>query len=778
MTTPVEIPKLVGTRVKRREDPRLITGHGQYVDDIQFVHGLSMAIRRSELAHARIRSIDTSKAKAVPGVVAVLTAADLGDAAVQTPAAPATPDAKLAPRHVLTGDKVRHVGDPIAVVVAEDRYIARDGADAIEIDFEELPAIVDLEAAAQPGAVKVHDELDDNISYYWTVATGDVDDAFAKADVTVKQKMYSQRLMGFPLETRSIAAQWQEGEEHLTIWSSTQIPHLLKNLLAALLGLQETQIRAIAPEVGGGFGVKADVYPEELLCAILARRLGRPIKYVETRQENFQATVQGRGQVGDCELAASRDGTISALRMKILGDQGGYTQLFTNAVPTLSGLMATGVYDIPAVKVDIYGVFTNTVPTGAYRGAGRPEATYYIERLLDLLAQELNMDPVELRRKNAIPTEKFPYTTATGVVYDSANYGPAIDKALAMIGYDQVRDQQKSGPENNKYLGVGVSTWTEICGFHPSAAMNLSGWEYGKVTFERGGTIEVQTGTSPHGQGEETSFAQIVADEFGVPIESIRVVHGDTDKVAHGVGTFGSRAITVGGAAIYMSVQKVKEKMKRFAAHMMDANEADLEVGNGKISVKGSPDRSVPIGEVVAAAYNAFALPPDTEPGLEAVSYFEPPNFTFPFGVHAAVVEVDGDTGEIALKRYVAVDDCGRIISPLLVAGQVHGGVAQGVGQAFYEEVVYDENGQLISGSLMDYGVPHAENFPRMELDHTVTPNPLNPLGVKGIGEAGTIAASPTVVSAVMDALKPFGVKHLDMPLRPEKVWRAMHNGG
>jgi len=777
MTTQVEVPKLVGTRVKRREDPRLITGHAAYTDDIQLMRGLHMAIRRSEYAHARIASINIDAAKAMPGVVAVITGADVENLIAPLPTVPVNPDNKMPPHRALALDKVRHVGEAIAVVVAEDRYAARDAVDAIEVEFEELPAVVDVEEAAKPGSSKVWDEFDDNISYLVPLQTGDVDDAFAKADVKISQRMVSQRLMGTPLETRAILADWQPGEEQLTLWSSTQIPHLLKPNIAGLLGIPEHHVRVIAPEVGGGFGVKAEIYGEEALCAALSRMLERPVKYVETRSENFQATVQGRGQVGYYDIAATKEGKVTAIRVKILADNGAYCQLFTNLVPTLSGLMLTGVYDIPAVSSEIYGVFTNKTATGAYRGAGRPEATYYIERMMDLLALELNMDPVEVRRRNMIPTAAFPYTTACGLTYDSGDYPPTVDLALKMAGYQGLREQQKQGPQNGKYMGIGVSSWTEVSGFGPSAALPAGGWEFGKVSFDRTGAITVQTGASPHGQGQETSFAQIAADGFGVPIESIKVVHGDTDKVPHGVGTFGSRATAVGGAAIVMSVNKVKEKMKRFAAHLMDANEADLEVGNAKVWVKGSPDKSVGLAEIVGAAYNATNLPPDTEPGLEAISYFEPGNFTFPYGVHIAVVEVDAETGHVQLKKYIAVDDCGTIINPMLVDGQVHGGVAQGVGQALYEEVVHDDSGQLISGSLMDYALPHAENFCWLETGTTVTPSPVNPLGAKGVGEAGTIASSPAVVSAVLDALKPFGVKHLDMPLKPEKVWQAMQGG-
>jgi carbon-monoxide dehydrogenase large subunit len=772
MTT-TQVPKLVGARVKRREDPRLITGRASYVDDIQLVRMLYMAVVRSEHAHGRIVSVNTTRAKSMPGVRLVLTAEDIPP--LSLPSAPGTPDAKLPPHPPLARGKVRHVGDPIAVVIAEDRYQATDAAETVEVNIEPLPAVVDVEHATDPGAPQIHDEAPRNIGYVWALQAGETDAAFRTAAATVKQKMISQRLMGTPLETRAVLADFRPGANQLTLWSSTQIPHLLKPNLAGLLGLPETDVRVIAPEVGGGFGVKAEIYPEELLCCLASRQLGRPVKWVETRSENFQATVQGRGQVAEYELAADSNGKVLGMRVRITADLGGYLQLFTGLVPTLSGLMLPGVYDIRNVDAEIKGVFTTKTATGAYRGAGRPEATYYIERMMDILAAKLQMDPVELRRRNFIAKDKFPYATACGLVYDTGDYDATTREALETVRYDDLRREQAQKRQQGIYMGIGISTWVEICGFGPSAALpGVGGWEYAKVKAERTGKVTVHTGASPHGQGQETSFAQIVADQFAIPIEDITVVHGDTAMVGHGVGTFGSRATVVGGAAVMKAAIQVRDKAKRFAAHLMDASEGDLELVEGRVQVVGSPDRSMAWAEVVNAAYAAMNLPPDTEPGLEATTYFEPPNFTFPFGTHIAVVEVDKETGEVKLTRYVAVDDCGNIINPLLVEGQVHGGVVQGIAQALTEEVVHDENGQVLTGTLMDYALPTAEMFPRFEVANTVTTTPVNPLGAKGIGEAGTIAASPTIVSAVCDALAPFGVRHLDMPLGSEKVWRAM----
>lgn len=772
MTTAVETPKMVGSRVKRREDPRLITGRGTYVDDIELVRMTHMAVVRSEYAHARLLNVDTTKARSMPGVVLIMTAEDVPIPSM--PGVPVDPE-KVPPHPPLATDKVRHVGDPIALVIAETRYQARDAAEAIEVEYEPLGAVVDPERATDPDAPQIHDTIERNVAYYWNAQSGDIEDALARAPVRITQKMLSQRLAGVPLEGRAVLADYRPGQESLTLWTSTQIPHLVRTNLSALMGIPEQNIRVVAPEVGGGFGVKLELYAEEVLAILASKQLGRPVKWIESRSENFQNTTQGRGQVAEYELAADRDGTILGLRARITADLGAYLQVFTALVPTFSGLMAPGVYDITNFDLQITGVFTNKTATAAYRGAGRPEATFYIERMLDLLAAELGMDPVEVRRRNFIKPEQFPYTTASGLVYDTGDYEKTTQKCLEVIGYDGLRREQEQARAEGRLMGIGVSTWAEICGFAPSAAMpGTGGWEYALVKVERTGKVTVHTGASPHGQGEETSFAQIVADQFGIPIEDITVLHGDTAIVSHGLGTFGSRAMAVGGAAVFNAAAEVQDKVKQIAAHMMDASEDDLELAGGRVQVKGSPDRAKPWAEVVNAAYAAIGLPEGMEPGLEAKSYFEPPNFTFPFGTHAAVVEIDRETGHVKLTRYVAVDDCGNIINPLLVEGQIHGGLAQGIAQALTEEVVHDENGQVLTGTLMDYAVPTADLFPRFETANTVTTTPVNPLGAKGIGEAGTIASSPTVVSAVMDALAPFGVRHIDMPLKSEKIWRAM----
>ncbi|MGD9894497.1 MAG: glyceraldehyde dehydrogenase subunit alpha [Dehalococcoidia bacterium] len=772
MTSAVEPPKMVGSRVKRREDPRLITGRGTYVDDIELVRMTHMSVVRSEYAHARLLSVDTSAAQSMPGVILVMTADDVAIASL--PGVPVDPE-KVPAHPVLAKDKVRHVGDPIAVVIAETRYQARDAAEAITVEYDPLPAVVDPERASDPDAAQIHDNIERNVAYYWNAQSGDIDAAFANAPVRVTQKMVSQRLMAVPMEGRAILADYTPGAETLTVWYSTQIPHLSKANFSALIGIPEQNIRVVAPEVGGGFGAKLELYAEDVMTILASKQLGRPVKWTETRSENFQNMTQGRGQVAEYEMAADRDGKILGLRARIIADLGAYLQVFTALVPTFSGLMAPGIYDIQNLDLQITGVFTNKVATAAYRGAGRPEATYYIERMMDVLADELGIDPVEVRRRNFIQPEQFPYTTATGLVYDSGDYEKTTQKCLEMIGYDELRRDQERKRAEGKLVGIGISTWAEICGFAPSAAMpGTGGWEYALVKVERTGKVTVHTGASPHGQGQETSFAQVVADQFGIPIEDIAVLHGDTSVVSHGVGTFGSRAVAVGGAAVFNAAVEVREKVKQIAAHMMDASEDDLELSGGQIQVKGSPDRAKGWAEVVGAAYAAIGLPEGMEPGLEAKSYFEPPNFTFPFGTHAAVVEIDRDTGKVDLVRYVAVDDCGTVINPLLVDGQVHGGLVQGIAQALTEEVVYDESGQLSSGTLMDYAVPTADMFPRFESANTVTPTPVNPLGAKGIGEAGTIAASPTVANAVIDALSPLGIRHLDMPYKAEKIWRAI----
>ena len=771
------VSKLVGTKVKRREDPRLVQGLSHYVDDLRMADVLHVALLRSPHAHARINGINKDAAVALPGVVSVVTGADIGDSVGSVPCAAANPTLRTPPHPVLAQDAVRYVGEPVVAVVAEDSYTARDALDLIEVDYEPLPAVSDLEKALQPGSPVVHSQWPDNQAFTFECGTGDMDKARAEADVIIKQKIIHQRLAPIPVETRGVVARYFPGENQLTVWSSTQIPHLLRAMLALVLGFPEHRIRIIAPEVGGGFGCKLNVYREEALLAHLAMKLKATVKWIEGRRENMQATIHGRGQVGTVEAAVKRDGTILGVTYDSLLDTGAYLQLLTPGLPPLTGLMISGCYKIPTLKFTSTGGFTNKVATDAYRGAGRPEATLVIERTLDLIARELDMDPVELRRKNFAQPTDFPLPVATGLAYDSGNYQGALDKALEIVGYDDLRAEQKRLREEGRYLGIGFSTYVEICAMGPSAALPAGGWESGTVRLDFTGKTTVLTGVSPHGQGEETTFAQIVSDELGVPIEDIAVLHGDTAVVPNGIGTFGSRGISVGGTAVYMATQTVKEKAEAIAANVLECSAEDLEFEDGKFTVKGVPDKGITIQEIALQAHVATKLPAGMEPGLQATSVFEPSNFTFPFGTHICVVEVDTQSGDVKIIKYVAVDDCGKVINPMIVDGQVQGGIAQGLGQALLEEVVYDEDGQLLTGSLMDYAVPRAEDLPPLEFARTETPSPVNPMGVKGVGEAGTIGSTPSIVNAVVDALAPFGVTHIDMPLKPEKIWRLCQGG-
>jgi carbon-monoxide dehydrogenase large subunit len=648
--------------------------------------------------------------------------------------------------------------------------------------------VVDPEKAAQDGGPVIHQEFGTNVAYVHKAGLGDVDAAFAQADKVVKQRIVHPRLAPIALEPRGVLAQYFRGEKQLTIWTSTQIPHLARTQIALMLGIPENKVRVIAPEVGGGFGSKLNVYAEEALLGFIAMQLNRPVKWIETRRENIAATIQGRAQVGEISVAVKNDGTLLGLRYHVIADMGAYHQLLTPAIPTLTGLMLSGAYKIPAISMVCTGVFTNRMSTDAYRGAGRPEATYVIERIVDCVAQELGLDPVDIRRKNFPAPSEFPYATATGLFYDSGNYAGALDKALDMAGYKKLREEQKAARDKGRLIGIGLSTYVEICAIGPSAATPAGGWESATVRVEPTGAVTVLTGASPHGQGQETSFAQITADRLGVDLEDVVVIHGDTSVVQYGIGTFGSRATAVGGTALVYALDKVVAKASKIAAHILQADEEAVVFENAKFRAtraKAAPagaskeassalERQLSIKEIALAAHLASNIPPDSEPGLAASHFFEPKNFTFPFGTHICVVEVDRDTGETRILRYVAVDDCGKVINPLLVDGQVHGGIAQGLGQALYEEVVYDENGQLVTGTLMDYAVPKAHQLPRYETGRTETPTDVNPLGVKGVGEAGTIGSTPALVNAVIDALAPFGVRHLDVPLRPEKVWRAM----
>ena len=760
------ISKSVGARIKRREDPSLIRGLGQYVNDVKLPDMLQVAILRSPHAHAKIHRIDTDAARRHPGVIAVFTGAELRDQIGTLPTTADNPTLRIPKHYVLAVDKACYVGEGVAALVAEDRYKARDALDLIHVEYEALPVVIDPEKALAHESPVIHSEWPDNLAFRWQQIQGDVEKAFQQAHKVVKQKLAHQRLAPNAIETRGVVARYLATEKELTVWSSTQIPHLLKTHLAQMLKLSENQVRVIAPDVGGGFGSKLNVYAEEALLGYLALRLNRPVKWSEERGENMRATIHGRGQIGEVQAAVKKDGTILGLRYKVVADIGAYHQLFTPAIPPFTGLMLSGCYKIPAISIEVTAAFTNKMSTDAYRGAGRPEATYVIERLMDRVAQELKIDPVKVRQKNFPQPKEFPFKTATGLAYDSGNYQLALAKALKLAGYERLRREQKRLRSRGRYLGIGLSTYVEIC------AMGPGFWEYGKVEVEPTGKVKVLSGASPHGQGQKTSFAQIVADQLGVAIDDITVIHGDTAAVPKGIGTFGSRATAVGGIAVYQAAEKVREKARELASHLLEVDAEDLVFSDGRIGVKGVPRKTLTIQQIAQQAHTAKGLPQGVDSSLFAEATFEPSNFTFPFGTHICVVEVDAQTGCVEIKKYIAVDDCGKVINPLLVDGQVQGGIVQGVGQALYEEVVYDENGQLLTESLMDYALPRAADLPRLTLARTETPTPVNPLGIKGIGEAGTIGSTPAVVSAVIDALAPFGVTHIDMPLTPQKIWR------
>ena len=775
MATTISKPQtLFGKKVRRREDPRLLTGAAVYLDDIKMPGMHHACIVRSPHGAARIKSIGTKAAHDLPGVVAVYTGADVKHLGA-VPCAASLPGLRVPHHHLLAQDRVYYQGHPVAVVVATDRYIARDAADLVEVDYEPLQAVTDPEKAIAAGAPAVHPEWPDNTAFTFHQEGGDVEQAFREAEVVVKQRITSQRLIPTAMETRGVVAEWRAGEKGFNMYSSTQIPHLMRTMVAGILGIPENHLRVITPEVGGGFGSKLNVYAEEALMCFIAKQINHPVKWVESRRENFQCTIHGRGHVDYYELAAKRDGTMVGLKLKLIQDLGAYHQLLTPAIPTLSVLMMPGLYKFKSISADIIGVFTNAVPTDAYRGAGRPEATHGIERMVDILAAELKMDPVEIRLKNFVGNDEFPYATPTGLSYDSGNYAAPLKQALSEASYPELRREQQQARAEGRLMGIGISTYGEICAMGPSPALPAGGWESATVKIEPTGKVTVMTGASPHGQGEETTFAQVVSDELGVDIDDVIVLHGDTAVVQYGIGTFGSRGTAVGGAALYYALQDLKAKVRKFGAMILGAASVTL---TGGACVDEKTGKSVPFAEVAAAAYHAKQLPPNTEPGLVSTHFWEPPNFTFPFGAHLVVSEVDRETGAISIRRYIAVDDCGKVINPLLVAGQVHGGVAQGLGQALWEEAVYDDNGQLLTGELTDYAIPKAHFMPWLETSHTETPSPVNPLGVKGVGEAGTIGCSPAVVNSVVDALSQLGVRHIDMPLSPEKIWRLIQSGG
>jgi carbon-monoxide dehydrogenase large subunit len=774
------IAAMVGTSIKRREDPRLITGQATYVDDIKLLGMLHMAVLRSPYGHARITSINTEAARKHPGVVAVYTAEDLKGAVGNIPIAAPLPGPisdGLGRRGALAEGKVRFYGDPVAVVIAEDRYTARDARDLIEVDYEPLPAAVDIEKAMQPGAPLLYEQFGTNVTMSIHPPTDEIDKVFqqtlADGGIVVKQRIINQRLAPTAMETRGVVAEYRKVDKTLTVWSSSQVPHFLRNFLAEQLGLPQHQVRVIVPEVGGGFGSKLNIYPEEALVSFAAMKTGHPVKWIEDRSENLAATIHGRDQIDDIEVAATREGKVTGLKVHVISDLGAHLQFFTDVIAIAFCLpMLSGSYDIPVVYSSCDTVLTNKTPTDAYRGAGRPEAAHLVERAIDLVARELGKDPTEVRRINFVKPDQFPHKMATGAVYDSGNYAVALEKAMQNIGYQNLRAEQARKRAEGKLMGIGFSSYVESCGYGPKGTSPLGHYESARMRIESSGTVMVYTGTSPHGQGEETTFAQIVSSEFGIPIEDVLIIHGDTDSTPEGRGTYGSRTTAVGGPAIFYAAQRLKEKMKQIAAHMLEASAADVTLEDGKLSVAGVPQKAVSFKEVAVAANTSNTLHPSIEPGLETTVFWEPEALTYPFGTHICVVEVDKDTGEAEITRYVAVDDCGRQLNPMIVEGQIHGGITQGIGQAMVEGVVYSEDGQLLTATLTDYAVPIAPELPSYELDHTVTLTPVNPLGVKGVGEAGTIAASAAVANAIADAL---GVAHVDMPFTSERLWKIIH---
>jgi carbon-monoxide dehydrogenase large subunit len=782
------IPAEVGRARLRKEDARLLSGRTKWTENITVPGMLHMAILRSPYAHARITRIDTSAAQSSPNVVAAFSGADVAQTqGVLACAWPVTEDIVMPTYTPLAVTEVRHVGEPVAAVVARDRASAVDALAAIEVDYEPLAVVLDMEAALADGAPLVHEDKGTNKCYTWVfdsaaAGTGtDIAAAAEGAEVTIKRRYVQQRLIPSFMEPRSVLVEPAGFNGEWTIYSATQIPHILRFLLAATTGTPEHKIRVIAPDVGGGFGGKLAVTPEEWITFAAANRVGRPVKYTETRSEAMVSAHHGRDVIQDMTVYARRDGTLTGIDVKLIANMGAYLGIVTPGVPLLGAFMYNGIYKVPAYRFECAGVFTNTTKTDAYRGAGRPEATYALERIMDELAAELDLDPLEVRKRNWINHEEFPFTTVTGLVYDSGNYDAATDKAKQLLGYDELRAEQAARREANDrvQLGIGVSTYTEMCGLAPSRILGAlrygaGGWESASIRVLPTGKVEVVTGSSPHGQGHETAWSQIVSDQLGVPFEDIEVLHGDTRTSVKGMDTYGSRSLSVGGVAVVMACQKVRDKAVKIAAHMLECSPDDLEFADGAFRVRGTPDASKTVADCALAVFAAHNLPDGVEPTLDSEATFDPQTFSFPHGTHLSAVEVDTETGEVAIRKYACVDDVGTVINPMIVEGQVHGGVVQGIGQALFEEATYDSDGNLLTGSFADYTIPSAADLPEIVSDRTETPATSNPLGVKGVGEAGTIASTPAVVNAIVDALRPFGVHDVPMPCTPERVWRSL----
>jgi carbon-monoxide dehydrogenase large subunit len=784
-TIVVPAGELLGASVKRLEDGRFVTGRGQFTDDIKIPGETYAAFVRSPHAHARITGIDANAALGMRGVHAMFTGADMKKGGVNPiPTGWLLSDLKIGEKYPLAVGTARYVGDAVAVVVADSPALARDAADAVQVDYEVLPAAVAAVDALKPGAPQVHGNAPGNVAFKWQIGdAAKTDAAFAGAKTVVRQRLVNQRLIANAIEPRASAASYSSATDELTLYVTSQNPHVHRLIMGAfILGVPEHKFRVISPDVGGGFGSKIFIYPEECVVAWAAKSLARPVRWTATRSESYTTDAHGRDHVSEAEMAFDADGKIVGLRVKTVANLGAYLCLFAPCVPTyLYGTLLSGQYAISAIHCEVTGVYTHTTPVDAYRGAGRPEACYLVERMVDIGARALGADPAELRRKNFVPADKFPFQTQVALLYDSGNYEPALDKALQMVDYKTLRAAQAAARKNGRYIGIGFSSYIEACGLAPSQVVGSLGaqaglYESATVRVHPTGKVSVMTGSHSHGQGHETTFAQLVAHELGLTMNDVEIMHGDTGRIPFGMGSYGSRSIAVGGAAIHMSLQKIKDKGKQIAAHLLEASAEDMEFGDGKFFVRGSPSKAKAWGEVCLAAYLAHNMPAGLEPGLETTSFFDPGNFTFPFGTHIAVVEVDPRTGHVELQRYVAVDDVGNVINPMIVDGQLHGGITQGVAQALWESAAYDSNGQLLTGSLMNYAVPKAEYLPSFETARTVTPSPVNPLGVKGAGEAGTIASTPAVANAVVDALAPLGITHIDLPLTPERVWGAIQN--
>ncbi|MFJ3246758.1 xanthine dehydrogenase family protein molybdopterin-binding subunit [Streptomyces sp. NPDC086782] len=779
------VEREVGRARLRKEDARLITGQTNWTDNITVTGLLHLAILRSPMAHARIERIDVSPALERPGVVAAFSGRELAGGLGSLPCAwPVTEDMVLPDHPPVAVDEVRHAGDPVAVVVARDRYAAADALEAIEVDYEPLPPVLDLEEALAEDAPLVHADKGTNRAYVWPFRTGEDFEALRqRADVVLKRRYRQQRLIPNAMEPRAVVVTPLAASGEFTVYSATQIPHILRIMLSVVTGVPEHKLRVVAPDVGGGFGSKLQVYGEEAIAVEVARRLGRPVKWTESRSEGYLATHHGRGMIQDIEIAATREGRLLGLKVDLLADMGAYLMLVTPGIPILGAFMYPAIYKMDAYEFNCTGVFTTRTPTDAYRGAGRPEATYAIERAMDELAAEVGLDPVEVRRRNWIRHEEFPYTSIAGLTYDSGNYEAATEKALALFGYDGMRAEQQKRNERGDAvrLGIGVSTYTEMCGLAPSRVLrdlrySAGGWEAASIRMLPTGKVEVVTGTSPHGQGHVTCWSQIAADVLGVPFEDVEVLHGDTLAAPQGMDTYGSRSLVVGGSAVHRAAEKVVDKARRVAAHLLEASEDDLEFKGGVFSVKGSPEARRTIQEVAFETFTSHDVPDGMEPTLNSEYLLDPENFSYPHGTHLCAVEVDTETGQTRIRSYVCVDDVGRVINPVIVEGQVHGGLAQGIAQALYEEAVYDAEGNLVSGTMADYLVPSAADLPDFVTDRTETPAVSNPLGAKGVGEAGTIASTPAVVNAIVDALRPLGVHDVQMPCTPERVWEAVRS--